>query len=525
MTGGCAAIIMFAYYHAVVVPREIDAPGSVANQKLNLWRSHVFYKASLLSLLALSLSLTVQAQVPLNQISTDPFMSPIGGQHSTEVEAATNSNGSTIVSIFQEGRFYSNGGSVDNGYATSTNSGATWTTGSLPGITVNGGGGGIYDRCSDPSVVYDAAHRIWLAESLPLYANLGATSPMLVSRATDGIHWGTPVTVGPVYNRPDKTWLTCDNSTISPYYGTCYAEWDDNSAGDIIYFSTSNDGGQTWSSPVQPSGGPAMFGANALTQPNGFVIAAAADAFDLNIQATTSADGGKTFTSPVTVSVITKHTPGGGVRTLVLPSGAIDANGKYFVFWADCSFRAGCTSNDIVYSTSTNGVTWSKLNRVPIDKLTSPSDHFLPGVTIEAGTGGSSAHIGLMYYYYANGNCLANCKLQAGYISSLNGGSTWSAPTVLTPTMNLPWLASTTLGKMVTDFGAVTFSNGKAFPMVAYATAKVGTAWHESMNTVVTGLVDKPGTLSAGHDFRFPNAVSDSPAPTRPVCDSCEDKD
>src|SRR5207249_1179771 len=101
----------------------------------------------------------------LVQISTDPFTNT-SSQHETEVEPDTFAFGSTIVAAFQTGRF-TDGGSSDIGWATSTNSGGTWTHGFLPGLTPYSGGGS-FDRVSDPAVAYDARHNVWLINSLPL---------------------------------------------------------------------------------------------------------------------------------------------------------------------------------------------------------------------------------------------------------------------------------------------------------------------------------------------------------------------
>ena len=45
-----------------------------------------------------------------------------------------------------------------------------------------------------------------------------------------------------------------------------------------------------------------------------------------------------------------------------------------------------CASNDIVFSTSTDGVTWTDPARVPIDPATSAVDHFIPGLAVDAAT-------------------------------------------------------------------------------------------------------------------------------------------
>src|SRR5215469_517887 len=69
----------------------------------------------------------------LVQISSDPFTAG-PGQHATEVEPHLVSNGTTMVAAFQVGRI-APGGATDIGFATSTDGGATWNQGSLPGLT------------------------------------------------------------------------------------------------------------------------------------------------------------------------------------------------------------------------------------------------------------------------------------------------------------------------------------------------------------------------------------------------------
>jgi len=116
--------------------------------------------------LALSSNFVALANVTLTRISTDPYTNPTS-RHATEVEPDTFSVGSTIVSAFQVGRF-NDGGASNIGWSTSTDGGATWTNGFLPGITKLANPAGIYDRVSDASVAYDAKDNVWLISSLPL---------------------------------------------------------------------------------------------------------------------------------------------------------------------------------------------------------------------------------------------------------------------------------------------------------------------------------------------------------------------
>ena len=76
------------------------------------------------------------------------------------------------------------------------------------------------------------------------------------------------------------------------------------------------------------------------------------------------------------------------------------------------SARAICSTNDLVYSTSTDGVNWTAVTRVPIDATSSTVDHFIPGIGIDPATSGAGAHVALHYYYYPQSNCTL-CDLPA----------------------------------------------------------------------------------------------------------------
>ena len=89
------------------------------------------------------------ANVKLAQVSSDPFTNT-SSYHQTQVEPDTFAWGNTIVGVFQTGRF-SDGGSDDIGWATSTDAGKTWTHGFMPGTTPYSTPPGPYARVSDPS--------------------------------------------------------------------------------------------------------------------------------------------------------------------------------------------------------------------------------------------------------------------------------------------------------------------------------------------------------------------------------------
>ncbi len=423
------------------------------------------------------------ANVPLTRISSDPFDNATS-QHATEVEPDSFSFGSTIVSAFQQGRF-TDGGSTDIGFSTSTDGGATWHAGSLPGITTFVGG--RFSRVSDPAVAFDARHGVWLIASLPLLGTSGAGA--IVSRSTNGgLAWGSPVVVSAA-SGTDKTWIACDNTSTSPFFGHCYVEFDNNAQGNLIQMSTSADGGATWGPSLPTANREAGIGGQPVVQPSGTVVVPIDNANETAVGAFRSTDGGASWTGVTTIALIHAHTEAGNLRSGPLPSAELDGAGRVYVAWGDCRFRRGCRANDIVLSSSANGTTWTAVSRVPIDGTRSGVDHFLPGLAVDRSTSGGTAHLGLSYYFYPVSRCTqATCSLDAGFISSTNGGATWGSATQLAGPMKVTSLASTTQGFMVGDYFSTSFANGTAHPVLAVARPPVGSRFDEAMHTPATGL-------------------------------------
>ncbi len=394
-------------------------------------RSRWLTYAALILSLVLSFALTASVFVfaagssPL-QLSSDPYTNTTS-QHQTEVEPDSYSNGSTIITAIQVGRF-TDGGASNIGWATSTDNGTTWKNGFLPGTTVYATPAGQYERVSDPSVTYDASHHAWMISSLAISSVAGSPVgvAVLVSLSTDGgLTWQAPVVAASTSaGFFDKEWIVCDNTSTSPFYGHCEA----------------------------------------------------------------------------------------------LPSAEIDGSGKVYVAWQDCRFESGCSANDIVMSTSTDGTTWSAAQRIPADAAGSGVDHFIPGLAVDTSTSGNTAHLGLAFYYYPNANCTTStCQLQVGFVSSTDGGTSWSAESTLTPSaMNVAWLASTTQGNMVGDYISTSFSNGKAYPVFVVATAPNGGQLNEAMFTATSGLAITGGTSTAsGDSVVFTRATSGAPTVLR----------
>jgi hypothetical protein len=449
--------------------------------------------------LALALPAAASANVPVTKISADPFQNTTS-QHATEVEPDTFSNGSTIISAFQVGRFF-NGGASDIGWSRSTDGGATWTSGFLPGLTASSGIGGTtgapFERVSDASVAYDKRHDTWLISSIPLLPSVSVPT-VFINRSTDGgATWSGPVrTPDPAGTNKvdlDKNWTVCDNTTSSPFYGHCYTEFDNFAQGDLEYMSTSTDGGRTWSVPLATAGNDKGLGGQPLVQPNGTVIVPF-ESLNGKEAAFRSTNGGASWSRAVTISAIRSAAVGGGLRTSALPTAEIDGAGNVFVAWQDCRFRKNCTSNDIVFANSSDGVNWSATKRIPIDPVTSGADHFIPGLAVDKSTSGTGAHLALAYSFYADATCTGGCKLSEGYISSPDGGAHWGNALQLAGPMSLSDIANTSQGRMTGDYISTSFNaGGKAVPVFAIGNPHTSAQlFDEAMYAPTTPLAVSP---------------------------------
>lgn len=161
------------------------------------------------------------------------------------------------------------------------------------------------------------------------------------------------------------------------------------------------------------------------------------------------------------------------MRTSLLPTSGMDGAGNIYVVWQTRSFRVGSVSstpNDIAMSvmpapTASNpNPSFGPPVRIPIETDNTNAntvDHFIPGISADPNTSGASAHLGLYFYSFPVASCafsdpanLSNqCDLRVGFVSSTDGGATWSDPTYIAH-MTLNELARTSQGLMVGDYSS-----------------------------------------------------------------------
>src|SRR5512135_15608 len=268
--------------------------------------------------------------------------------------------------------------------------------------------------------------------------------------------------------------------------------------------SRSTDGGLTWSVAATNNNG--VIGGQPVVRPDGTVIVPTANANETAIGAFNSTNGGVSWSTTTTIATVSHHTVAGSLREGPLPSAEIDGAGTVYVVWADSRFRRGGKTNDIVITHSLNatGTSWSAIARVPIDATNSGIDHFIPGLAVNKSTSGSSAQLGLTYYFYPP----KSSKLSVGFISSANAGSTWSTPQTLASGMPSTWTATTSQGRMVGDYISTSYgSDNLAHGVFATASAPTsGTSCssvpdncNEPTDTFTSGLA-LSGSVSTAND-------------------------
>jgi hypothetical protein len=441
----------------------------------------------ILAVVTASLSLFAPQAVSLTEMGADPLTS-LTAEHQTAVGSVIATNGMTTVSAFQVGRFTGDA-SAAMGFTTSIG-GLTITSGLLPGLTKAQSASNPYDRITFPTVAWNAKYNEYLISMLPIInapdsqGDSDTTLAPIVMRSSTGLSWTAPKAVASGGVRPEKNWIACDNWVTSPHFGTCYTVWDDNDVNDRFEVSVSTDGGQTWGPTVSAPDNHSAYGAVPVIQPNGNVVVTSEDSSGYdgtaqNIISFVSTNGGASWSPGVEVSPFMAHTVAGNMRTQSLPTTGVDASGTIYTVWQDCRFRAGCSSNDLVMSTSRNGVNWSTPTRIALDAANSGVDHFLPSLAIRNSIFGTT--IGLSYYEFPQANCtVATCSLYAAFSQSYNAGGSWTTPTALAGPMSLSWLPITSAGYMVGDYFTSVFPLSYVAP-IAVAVRPTTSQYNEAI--------------------------------------------
>jgi hypothetical protein len=180
----------------------------------------------------------------------------------------------------------------------STDGGSTWQT----TITVRPPADNETACPSDPAVAIDLTGRQYYSYDVATPCNAQGTSRVYVlARSGPKAAWSAPVLVASLGGArfDDKPTIAVDASPVSPHRNRVYVAWTRvarNTSSNIV-LSSSDDGGRTWSSPVnvtRKSGDDFTYASVAVAR-NGSVYVAWTDESHYEIRITRSTDGGRHF--------------------------------------------------------------------------------------------------------------------------------------------------------------------------------------------------------------------------------------
>jgi len=283
------------------------------------------------------------------------------------------------------------------------------------------------------------------------YANLAAYSSsasqgnqtpelLAVSISDDnGASWHDPVLAvsasGHVFNDKEDIWA--DRNPTSPNFGRVYLSWTQfrsvPGTAEPVMFAYSADAGLTWSAPNQLTaaynngsrGG--RQGSLIRTGPNGEVYVIIEDGDNqLGSQQVVlvSLDGGLTFSKKISISPVSDIAdpiPGANFRTDSFASAGVDQKtGDVYVAWAT---RVGTSARIVVSKGTNHGQTWSAAS--PVSGAEGYA--FFQGLDV-APNGRVDVGYQVLNAKDPSTFGTGNATVDSYYVSSVNGGLTWSTP-------------------------------------------------------------------------------------------------
>jgi hypothetical protein len=350
-----------------------------------------------------------------------------------------------------------------DGVYTSSDGGLSWTNrGLLPGFTDSTPPGNLVSD-GDPVIVFGpkpTSTGFSTTSSRAYYAGLasfaggaanGNQAPELltVSRSDDdGVHWTNPVIAAGAHGFKfnDKEAIWADKNPDSPFFGRVYVSWTQFRGSVFTFFGEpimvvfSADGGVTWSKPNQLSaahnngtvGG--RQGSTVRTGPDGtvYVFWEDGDIRSNKMVLASSTDGGVHWTRPRDIKPvrdIADPIPGANFRTDSFLSAAVDqttgtTRGTIYASWAQ---RNASQMGEVVVTKSTDkGVTWTTPTVV---SKSADGYAFFQGLDVAPNGRVDVAYQALKLTATGSATTYGtgNATIDAFYVSSAAGGTSWSA--------------------------------------------------------------------------------------------------
>ena len=251
--------------------------------------------------------------------------------------------------------------------------------------------------------------------------------------------------------------------------------------------STSTDGGLTWGGALTSAvDGADGLGGQPVVQPNGTVIVPFASS-PRHRSLFRSINGGASWRDTVQVSACQRPPVAGGLRSEPLPS-------------RRSTPRATSTSPGRTAASARLHLERPRHEHVDqrhhlvgasrgfrSTPPPAPSTTSSPDWRSTAATSGTTARLGLAYYYYPNAAAPRDLPARRRLVFS----ATAARPGARRRTRRadeLSWIARTNQGRMVGDYISTSFVNGGVRPVFASASAPFGGVFDESMFTTASAL-------------------------------------
>jgi hypothetical protein len=349
------------------------------------------------------------------------------GKQTAQNETTVAANGGVLIAGANDYRLYEaseNRYDGSGGFYRSTNGGATWTAGFLPGLVRgNAAAPGPYESAGDPAVAAGPADVFWYSHLV--FNRTDDANGLAVSRSTDGgATWATSYVIqtsaadgATLFN--DKEWIGADRADPNVAYVT-WTQFRYNNAGRYlsspIVISKTTDGGAHWSAPRRISSYTRSQGSVVQVDGAGAVhvtfetFAGGRDAVAYAV----SRDGGATFQTRIlaVINDIPSPLPGAAFRTNSFPALAVDGPGLHVV-WSNWN---GSNADVLYIGSADGGASWSAPRAIG----GGAGDQFFPWIA----AGG-----GKVYATWLSRS--TGSVYTAAVAGSPDGGATWTAPAVL----------------------------------------------------------------------------------------------
>ena len=391
---------------------------------------------------------------------TDPIQDWIQPDTQIEPSIAVNpANPKNVVAVYQEGRIAS-GGDATNGFASSFDGGATWSSGELPKLTHQVGQGGIWERASDAVAAFGPNNVVY-ANSLVFDQDedSGLPSGIAVNVSKDGGRtWSDPVVFqdDEIGGLNDKNWIVVDNSDAPGHHkGRVYVIWDRVAPVVYDYCDHDCDKLENWLPNLQTIPGIVFpgqgIGAYPVVRKDGglaIVMNTTASGLPtglggegepdvaLDSQVLIAApEAGSTpwpaplaFLPPVQIASNQTNTVRAQRASDGLPAAVVDPkSGTLYAVWDDGRFRSDKANDAVIASSTDGGTTWGPVTRVNPGPKDDSVDHF--NVTVAVNDQGYVEVAYRQRQEAASGQAKDFSPLIDTYLQeSRDGGKTFGAP-------------------------------------------------------------------------------------------------